>query len=687
MKIINLLECPDKGSEQCNKCSISECASSSGTSGIATAPSSVGKMQRRGNIFAGEASKNKVPASTPRNFVAKNAKTGGAGAHKDKKKEQKQGNVKHKKPYMEDLKDRLDNLKSNLDNLKSKLAEGEFWGNNKMANAANQASSSTATVRNKDEKGTYTSTMHRKKGESDHKEVSRKYDNEKKVSERDDREDDEHGGGPTPWENPDKGWAPKKVKEAAKWRQGYSASGHPAGHKHKSGEVGPVGGTFTNEPSGYDGETSKVPVQKHRDQPDQLASRGDTKVSTSGKPLLPRNAQKNLKHAIQQSKGKHGPVGDLPEGYKVVPGIDKERYQERPGLEGPFHTESGKVVYYDKREGKYYDPDSDFYISHDDWQAMNQGVAEGSTPGYIKYEQMKDKIAGVLIKLYDQGKDAETIQQMGARVAKHLGYDPEDSIYQDAWSTSFNDASLDGSFDQGSEDDYTDYSMRQGEMGRKGVAEGIGDTQQGYKVVAVRKSDALKKPTKLTVKAGSIEEVFERLAINDWYALSINGVEVIAGKRLKQDVAEGGYPEVDHMPGKRGIGLDSAKPRDTYIKTFHASKEKEAQEFAKKNGYIVKKHVYPKSANNSQPYEFQVHKNEQGVAEGSEIKIPTEDGITMQDIRLMAGEGPLTKKTVRQAIEIIRKQRRPQGVAEGEKVDNEHTYESQLMSALNMLIK
>ena len=56
----------------------------------------------------------------------------------------------------------------------------------------------------------------------------------------------------------------------------------------------------------------------------------------------------------------------------------------------------------------------------------------------------------------------------------------------------------------------------------------------------------------------------------------------------------------------------------------------------------------------------------QSVAEGSEIKIPTEDGITMQDIRLMAGDGPLTKKTILQAIAVIRKQRRPQGVAEGE---------------------
>lgn len=40
-----------------------------------------------------------VKSSTPRNFVAKNAKatTSGAGAHKDKKRAEKQGDVKHKK--------------------------------------------------------------------------------------------------------------------------------------------------------------------------------------------------------------------------------------------------------------------------------------------------------------------------------------------------------------------------------------------------------------------------------------------------------------------------------------------------------------------------------------------------------------------------------------------------------------
>ena len=40
-------------------------------------------------------------APKPRNFVAKNAKTAGAGAHKDKKKAEKQGNVKHKGKAMD----------------------------------------------------------------------------------------------------------------------------------------------------------------------------------------------------------------------------------------------------------------------------------------------------------------------------------------------------------------------------------------------------------------------------------------------------------------------------------------------------------------------------------------------------------------------------------------------------------
>jgi len=58
------------------------------------------------------------------------------------------------------------------------------------------------------------------------------------------------------------------------------------------------------------------------------------------------------------------------EGYKIMPPMDP-KYVERDGLEGPFTALSGKVVYYDPKEGKYYDPDTDIYMSYDEWQEHN----------------------------------------------------------------------------------------------------------------------------------------------------------------------------------------------------------------------------------------------------------------------------------------------------------------------------
>lgn len=55
-------------------------------------------------------------------------------------------------------------------------------------------------------------------------------------------------------------------------------------------------------------------------------------------------------------------------GYKILPPINTERYQPRQGLEGPFNF-NGKVLYYDVREGKYLDPDSDVYLSYEEYQA------------------------------------------------------------------------------------------------------------------------------------------------------------------------------------------------------------------------------------------------------------------------------------------------------------------------------
>jgi hypothetical protein len=80
-----------------------ESATGMGSGSIASVAKPIGGVRKRGDdLIAQEADNKAIPPSTPRNFVAKNAKSSGAGAHKDKKKAEKQGDVKHKKPFMED---------------------------------------------------------------------------------------------------------------------------------------------------------------------------------------------------------------------------------------------------------------------------------------------------------------------------------------------------------------------------------------------------------------------------------------------------------------------------------------------------------------------------------------------------------------------------------------------------------
>jgi len=208
--------------------------------------------------------------------------------------------------------------------------------------------------------------------------------------------------------------------------------------------------------------------------------------------------------------------------------------------------------------------------------AMNeQGVAEGA-------DDLRDSVLDVLKAIYNGSSSGE---YMIDTLADEFGQ------YYDEVEAS-GDQSLQNAYsfmmDNGQEADSDPQAMAQIakqaiSMLTQGVAEGL--EEQVYKVVALDKSNALKKPTKLNVKASSIEDVFSRLAANDWYALSINGVEVVGGKRLKQGVAE----EVD-------TGEYDAR------KTIPSSKEK--------NDEVFRKHRERMKA---------LDKDEQGVAEGGDV--------------------------------------------------------------------
>ena len=64
-------------------------------------------------------------------------------------------------------------------------------------------------------------------------------------------------------------------------------------------------------------------------------------------------------------------------GYKIT--ADKEqmdmmrvKYGPRPGLEGPFNF-SDRVLYYDNKEGQYYDPTTDFYVEDSEMTLIRDG--------------------------------------------------------------------------------------------------------------------------------------------------------------------------------------------------------------------------------------------------------------------------------------------------------------------------
>lgn len=539
-----------------------ESASVGGTSSgsVASVSSALGGVRKRNdNLLAQESDKDKIAVSKPRNYVAKNAKMGGAGAHKDKKKEQKQGAIKHKKPYMESLRNRLAELKEkiegpnrlfvkklmseqdliehakkfskNLSNdgvpitsknrhtvvcstifahIKNSLNESthitsgkqivqllkkldqfsqlpinvgssvaiinsqlqgdsvELWGfttprtiskiyrdpsdkSIKQFEFNNDPNDVWPRTENAEYNGQFLMysaffgdkksadralTMLMLKGSGDLD--IRNHITEQDISEGDDLKSFKQSLG-----NAVRGeisqiranTAIEKAKNPGRWKW------HPGDMVYSP----TTGKTYEIVDHYLDRRGNAMYLYKAKDEKGSfIADKAhqslkkiseDVSIKESLKQRLSELKSKigemiskaeahytdrapgsekckgctmfKAPNACSLVKGTISPNGycehynpkSTSEGYSIRPGFDKERYRERPGLEGPFHTKSGKVVYYDPKEGKYYDPDSDFYIDYDDWKAMNdeymesldqalQDMLNEKAPPGDKYERM-----------------------------------------------------------------------------------------------------------------------------------------------------------------------------------------------------------------------------------------------------------------------------------------------------------
>ena len=146
---------------------------------------------------------------------------------------------------------------------------------------------------------------------------------------------------------------------------------------------------------------------------------------------------KNMQKSFQQ-QGQEKPWW-MREGYTRLPDIDKERYTEMPGLEGPFQTMSGKPIYYDPKEGSYYDRDTDMYLTYAEFKALDDPkpdtgrMKEGHSPHKKGTEKYKKHMAAMhansvdlnamrdALKL-DESTDANTVVAQYTRACLDLSH-------------------------------------------------------------------------------------------------------------------------------------------------------------------------------------------------------------------------------------------------------------------------
>ena len=60
-------------------------------------------------------------------------------------------------------------------------------------------------------------------------------------------------------------------------------------------------------------------------------------------------------------------------GYRVI-NVDQEfraKFEARNGLEGPFFYDGNRVLYYSNKEGKYLNPQTDMFLTYDEYVAFS----------------------------------------------------------------------------------------------------------------------------------------------------------------------------------------------------------------------------------------------------------------------------------------------------------------------------
>jgi len=242
-------------------------------------------------------------------------------------------------------------------------------------------------------------------------------------------------------------------------------------------------GQMTGSTRGFDTDHDWFnPRAGHMDQPSHPQNRGLAPASSPRPRLRPDNLtmRSAINKAIRQAMG---------EGWEELPPMPA-RYQERDGLEGPIMTRSGKVVYYDPKAGSYYDPDTDMYISYDDWRMLDK-------KGMHMVGKVKESARGLgSIDWPDVDEDGDSAMAQHAENAIRHGmhaYDAYDHVYSMSrerdWLSDNKDMIIDMFAQYGLQTESAEKRWKQTSMSPEAAAKEFGKENVRVKKGALRNGD------------------------------------------------------------------------------------------------------------------------------------------------------------------------------------------------------
>jgi len=116
-----------------------------------------------------------------------------------------------------------------------------------------------------------------------------------------------------------------------------------------------------------------------------------------------------------------------------MPRINPREYPAKPGLEGPFQFRDGRILYYDQREGRYYDSKTDMYLARNDIPEDQQELLAAlmEADGFGPFDLAEAIAPKSFIPILSRAADVELDPKVGKKLAQEFVVAMRDHIAEE----------------------------------------------------------------------------------------------------------------------------------------------------------------------------------------------------------------------------------------------------------------